>query len=169
MNKPIGSNWDFTDAGWIFPYGFVMFAMLGGDFPWATGLLVVGNIILAAHVWYETKRNLPKKQQNTWRMYIVLAFVLSLFLAEPIMGVFAIVSYAVMAGRLKRGLLRDKVRKQYYEARVKTFQRMGIMIFATLCVFGVRYMLITDDVNAVREERLMKQGVIPRSEAEYLK
>lgn len=169
MEKPFGSDWDFTDAGWILPFGFVMFAMLGGDFGWATGLMVVANLILAGHVWYETRRNMPRKKQGSWHAYTVLSFIVSLVLTEYFMVIYAIIAYTAIAGELKRDLNKERIQPRYYNARIKTFQRMGIMAFAVACIFGVRYVQISDNVKTLQEQELIRKGVIAPNQAKYNK
>lgn len=169
MERPFGSNWDFRDAGWILPFGFVMFAMLIGDFAWVSGLMVVGNLILSGHLWYEMRQNMSKKDQGNWLLYIIGAFLLSLFLATPIMFLFALLGYAVIAGKIKKRTDAGRLQPQYYKDRVATFQRMSIMGFAMICIFGVKYLAITDDVRAAQEQRLIKEGVIAPSQAKYNK
>lgn len=159
-NKPFGSDWNFIDLEWLVPLTFVVFAMLFGNFAWVNGTMLVAITIVGAHLWFEIKRNLPRKKQGNWLVYIIGSWIICLVLTPFFMVVLALIAYATILGHLKRGVNAEKVNPRYLKERSLTFQRMSILIIASACVYGVKYISILDNVEAAQQQRLVREGVI---------
>lgn len=160
MRRPVGSNWDFTDSEWIAPLGFAVLAMAFGDFAWANGILFVTYLIVAAHIWFECKRIMPKKQHGSWLLYIVGAFLLNLYPTQFFMPIFAVIAYATFLGRLRKMVNADRIKERVYKERSQTFTRMFVLLLVAVMFYAGKTLLIVDDVKTLQKEQMMERGWI---------
>lgn len=145
--KPFGSDFDFYDGEWIFPFAFLGLATLFVDYEMTKQIMIIMFVIVCAHTVHEHKIAFGKK--NIWMrgLYAFLGF-LSGFLFYLLPLIYTIVSYSLCTSKLKTDneeILLTKKRKTYVTM-------LSILVFAC-CMQGWKNFVVYNSLLAEQAQQ----------------
>lgn len=156
QKKPFGSDMDFYDGEWIFPFALLGLATLFGDLIWVKTILIIMFVLVCLHTVHEHKIAFGKKNMGMRLFYALLGFLSSvLFFALPL--IYVAISYAMCSSQLKK----DGEERLLVKKRKTYVTMMSILVFA-IGVHGWKGFMVVGQLKAIQAEQqqINKPGTI---------